>query len=65
MKKVLATLGVQQVAGGSRQPVEPRHGQHVAGGESGEHFEKLAPVAVRARHLLAVNLGTARAAPTR
>ena len=31
-------------------------------GETLEHFEKLAPVAVRARHLLAVNLGAARAA---
>jgi hypothetical protein len=34
---------------------------HVTGGEGGEHSEKLAPIAVRARHLLAVNLGTARA----
>jgi hypothetical protein len=34
---------------------------HVTGGEGGEHSENLAPIAVRARHLLAVNLGTARA----
>jgi hypothetical protein len=33
------------------------------GGEGVEHFQKLAPVGVvRARHLLAVNLGAARAA---
>jgi hypothetical protein len=25
--------GVQQVAGGSRQPIKPRHHQHVAGVE--------------------------------
>ena len=29
---------------------------NVTGGEGGEHSEKLAPIAVRARHLLAVNL---------
>jgi hypothetical protein len=34
---------------------------HVTGGEGGEHSEKLAPIAVRARHLLAINLGTSRA----
>jgi hypothetical protein len=41
---------------------DARHRHRVAGGESGEHFEKLAPVVVRARHLLPVNLGAARAA---
>ena len=32
-----------------------RASHHVAGREALEHFEKLAPVVVRARHLLAVN----------
>ncbi len=32
------------------------------GARAVEHFEKLAPVVVRARHLLAVNLGAARTA---
>jgi hypothetical protein len=32
---------VQQVAGGSRRPVEPRHGHHVAGGKVVEHLAKL------------------------
>ena len=32
---------------------------HVAGGEAVEHPEKLAPVAVRARHLLAVDIAAA------
>ena len=32
-----------------------------AGGEGVKHLEKLAPVALRAGHLLAVNLRTARA----
>jgi hypothetical protein len=47
---------VQQVAGGSRQPVEPRHHHHVAGGELVEHSQKFAPIGARAGHLLAVNL---------
>ena len=47
------------------QPVDARHHHHVAGGEGVEQFEKLAVVAVRPRHLLAVNLGTARAAQLR
>ena len=45
----------------ARELVNPRHGHHVAGGEGVEHFEKLAPVPVRAGHLLAVNLLAARA----
>src|SRR5438093_482798 len=55
----------EQVEGAARQPVDARHCLHVAGGEEVEHFEKLSPVAVRARHLLAVNLRTARAAQLR
>ena len=35
---------IQQVAGGSRQPVEPRHHHHVAGVELVEHAAKLRPV---------------------
>jgi hypothetical protein len=35
--------------------VNPRHGHHAAGGGR-RAFEKLAPVAVRTGHLLAVNL---------
>jgi hypothetical protein len=38
------------------------HRDHVTGREALEQFEKLATVAVRARHLLAVNLGAACAA---
>jgi hypothetical protein len=45
-----------------REAVNPRHSHPVAGSEGGEHSQKLAPVAVRARHLLAVNLGATRAA---
>jgi len=52
----------KEVEGAARQPVDARHRHHVAGGEGLEQFEKLAAVAVRARHLLAVNLRTARAA---
>jgi hypothetical protein len=43
---------VQQVAGGSRQPVEPGHGYDVAGVELVEQAAKLRPVGLRsARHL--------------
>ena len=52
----------KEVEGAARQPVDARHRHHVAGGEGGEHFEEFAPVVVRPRHLLAVNLRTARAA---
>ena len=47
---------VQQVAGGSRETVEPCHRHRVAGVEVVEH---LPAVAVRASHLLAVDLCTA------
>jgi hypothetical protein len=46
----------------ARQAVDARHGHHVAGRKALEHFEKLAPVAARARYLLAVNLRASRAA---
>jgi hypothetical protein len=49
----------EQVKGAAREAVNPRHRHHVAGGEGLQHFEKLAPVVVRAGHLLAVNLGAA------
>jgi hypothetical protein len=53
---------VQQVAGGSRQPVEPRHRQHVAGVEHVEQPAKLCAVGLRAarhfaEHLFASGLG--------
>jgi hypothetical protein len=47
----------EQVKGAARQPVNARHRHHVTGRKALEHFEKLAPVAARARHLFAVNLG--------
>ena len=49
----------EEVEGAARQSVNPRHRHHVAGGEGLQHFEKLPPVVVRARHLLPVNLGGA------
>jgi len=52
----------EQIKGAARQPVNARHGYHVAGREVFEHVEKLAPVGSRAGHLLAVNLGASRAA---
>jgi hypothetical protein len=52
----------EQVEGRAREAVDARHRHHGAGREGGEHFEKLSAVAMRARHLLAVNLGAARAA---
>jgi hypothetical protein len=45
----------EQVKGAAREAVDPRHRHHVAGGKSLEQFGQFAPVAVRARHLLAVN----------
>ena len=47
----------EQVKGAAREAVYAPHRHHIVGGESLEHFEKLATVAVRARHLLAENLG--------
>jgi len=55
----------KQIEGAASQPVDARHRHHVPRGEGVEQFEKLAAVAVRARHLLAVNLCTARAAQLR
>jgi hypothetical protein len=52
----------EQVEGRAREAVDPRHRHHVVGGEGSEHFEEFAPVVVRARHRLAVNLGASRAA---
>jgi len=54
--------GVQLVAGRARQPVEPGHHQHVAGGELVERAAKPAAVGLRparqlAEHLLAPGLG--------
>jgi hypothetical protein len=46
----------------SASAVDARHRHHVAGREALKQFEQFAPVVVRARHLLAINLGTTRAA---
>ena len=53
---------VKQVAGGSRQPVKPRHRQHVAGVELVEQPAQLRAVGLRAarhfaEHLFAPGLG--------
>jgi hypothetical protein len=50
------------IEGRACEAIDARNRHHVAGGEVAEHFQKLAPVAVCAGHLLAVNLGAARAA---
>jgi hypothetical protein len=52
----------EQVERAARQSVDAGDRHYVAGGEGLEQFEEFAPVAVRARYLLAVNLGAARAA---
>ena len=52
-----------QVEGVPREAVNPRHRHHVAGGEGLHHFEKLAPVVMRAGHLLPVNFGGAACGP--
>jgi hypothetical protein len=44
----------EQIKGAAREAVNACHRHHVAGGEGVEHAEKLAPVAVRACHLLPV-----------
>ena len=46
----------EQIEGAARQPVDPRHRHHVAGGQLAEHLVKLASVGPRARHLLAVDV---------
>ena len=51
--------GGEQVEGAAGEAVNPCHRHQVAGGKVLEHLEKFAPVVVRARHLLAVNLGGA------
>jgi hypothetical protein len=48
-----------KVKGAARQPVNPRHRHHVAGGQLAEHPVKLAPVGARARHLLAIDVPAA------
>jgi len=52
----------EQVEDAAGEAVDARHRHHVAGAEVFEHVEKLAAVAVRARYLLAINLGATRAA---
>jgi hypothetical protein len=49
----------EQVKGTAREAVNPRHRYHVAGGQLAEHTEKLAAVAVRAGHLLAIDVPAA------
>jgi hypothetical protein len=46
----------EQVRGAAREAVNPRHRDHVAGAETVEHAERLAPVGARTRHLLAVDV---------
>jgi hypothetical protein len=51
--------GVEKIARRARQPVEPRHHHHVAGGEHGEQPAKLRPVRLgSARHLSEHPLGS-------
>ena len=45
-----------------RDAVDARHRHHVSGGKVAEHFEKFAPVAVRAGDFLPVNFCATRAA---
>jgi hypothetical protein len=52
----------KQIEGAARDAVDACHRHHVAGREGVEHFRKLAPVAVRAGHVLPQNLGATRAA---
>jgi hypothetical protein len=52
----------EQVKGAARGAVDARYRHHIAGHEAGKQFEKLAPVAVRAGRLLAVDLAASRAA---
>ena len=49
----------EQVERAARQPVDACHRHHVAGVETVEHAQKLAPVGPRAGHLLAVDVATA------
>jgi hypothetical protein len=49
----------EQVEGAAGEAVNPRHRDHVAGAETVEHAEKLAPVGVRTRHPLAIDVPAA------
>jgi hypothetical protein len=49
----------EQVEGAAREAVDTGDDHNVAGGEVLEHFQALAPVRPRARHLLAVDLRAA------
>src|SRR5262249_30855126 len=57
----LADLGehVEQVARGSRQPIEPRDDQHVAVLELPDRLRQLGPVGLGARNLFFEHLGAA------
>jgi hypothetical protein len=46
----------EQVEGAVGEALDPRHRQHVAGGELAEHPVKLARVGPRARYILAVDV---------
>ena len=48
-----------RVKGVARQPVDPCHRHHVAGGQPAEHPVKLAPVGPHARRLLSVDVPAA------
>jgi len=52
----------EQVESAAREAVNAGNHHHVAGREGVQHFEELAAVAVRSRHLLAENLGASRPA---
>ena len=49
---------VQQVAGGARQPIEPRHHQHVARRGDGDDFAKLRPISLGATRPLPEQLAS-------
>jgi hypothetical protein len=51
--------GTEQVKGAARQPVNPRHRRHVAGGQLAKHSVKLALVGPRAGRLLAIDIPAA------
>ena len=46
----------EQVEGAAREPVDPRHRHYIAGLETVEHPQKLAPVGPCASRLLAVDV---------
>ena len=46
----------EQVEGGARQAVDPRHHHHITAGELAEQLLQLPPVSSRARHLLPVDV---------